>query len=613
MGMDDHERAIVIEFCKLLEKSKQLFNALRDLPSQGFNKKQLESYFSRTFDVYTRLWKFQQQHRQVLDQKYGLKRWQIGEIASKIGQLYYHYYLRTSETKYLNEAYAFYLAIRSRAYYSRAAKEDRSDLMVKQLRYYARFIVVCLLLRKMQLVRELVMELDKHIVDYTTTYEPDDQMEWSLVLEEIKSFVKGDCIVNVLHADSNPICLSHRLSPLTTPPVEKSTMMNLSLQEVVVIGNSCNQVKFNELSMDMYRIAQTLEREFNEDAGPYVGVGPGGDRTGAAGVGPPGVGGPHFNCSPAPARAPFEKSYSLSSTKGCSGYPVVSGCQENGGQERHHFYRKENPHKHILYKPVFSHIINFISAGFRELLANGALMIYLSADGCFSSSKHQNDVGYDFGGIVTASHKKEPDIPNKKGSHIKESHCLYPGDLYPFTRKPLFLIVDSDNSFVFQNLPPYFGQPLIILMSPQDLPSIFHDQRHYGNLFTLFLHSPLTAFCYICNVLSVPIHHWERCQSYIDRFVTEASRLLTRSRIDPAYLQFFGDDFLRLLLLRYVFCDVVLHLHQAFKGRQYRPKCQPPLPDQDLLEHPSLQHLVLDLAAHLEVRKHFHQIQSDVQ
>ena len=29
--------------------------------------------------------------RQVLDTKYGLKRWQIGEIASKIGQLYYHY------------------------------------------------------------------------------------------------------------------------------------------------------------------------------------------------------------------------------------------------------------------------------------------------------------------------------------------------------------------------------------------------------------------------------------------------------------------------------------------------------------------------------------------
>lgn len=74
---------------------------------------------------------------------------------------------------------------------------------------------------------------------------------------------------------------------------------------------------------------------------------------------------------------------------------------------------------------------------------------------------------------------------------------------------------------------------------------------------------------------------------------------------EPSYLQFFGDDFLRLLLLRYVFCDVVLHLHRGFRGRQYRPRCQPPLPEAELLEHPSLQHLVLDLAAHLEVRSHF--------
>lgn len=75
--------------------------------------------------------------------------------------------------------------------------------------------------------------------------------------------------------------------------------------------------------------------------------------------------------------------------------------------------------------------------------------------------------------------------------------------------------------------------------------------------------------------------------------------------LEPSYLQFFGDDFLRLVLLRYVFCDVVLHLHRAFKSRQYRPRCQPPLPEAELLEHPSLQHLVLDLAAHLEVRTHF--------
>lgn len=55
-----------------------------------------------------------------------------------------------------------------------------------------------------------MQELDKQIVDYTSTYVPDDQLEWSLVLEEIKSFIKADGIVSVLHADSNTIVLSHR-------------------------------------------------------------------------------------------------------------------------------------------------------------------------------------------------------------------------------------------------------------------------------------------------------------------------------------------------------------------------------------------------------------------
>ena len=43
-----------------------------------------------------------------------------------------------------------------------------SDLMVKKLRYYARFIVVCLLLKKMKLVRDLVRELAKQIGVFCT-------------------------------------------------------------------------------------------------------------------------------------------------------------------------------------------------------------------------------------------------------------------------------------------------------------------------------------------------------------------------------------------------------------------------------------------------------------
>jgi len=37
------------------------------------------------------------------------------------------------------------------------------------------------------------------------------------------------------------------------------------------------------------------------------------------------------------------------------------------------------------------------------------------------------------------------------------------------------------------------------------------------------------------------------------------------SCVDLSFVQFFGDDFLRILLLRYVFCYVTLRLHKAFR------------------------------------------------
>jgi hypothetical protein len=87
--------------------------------------------------------------------------------------------------------------------------------------------------------------------------------------------------------------------------------------------------------------------------------------------------------------------------------------------------------------------------------------------------------GYELGGLGLATSMKrevtDAGVParGKTVAHFKEPHCLYPGDLYPFTRRPLFIIIDSDNSFVFAHIPKYFGQPLVILMSPQDIPQNF--------------------------------------------------------------------------------------------------------------------------------------------
>ncbi|XP_025112792.1 protein SCAI-like isoform X2 [Pomacea canaliculata] len=569
--MDESERKIVNEFCHYLEKSKQLFNGLRDLPQYGH--KQWQSYFGRTFDVYTKLWKFQQQHRQVLDTKYGLKRWQIGEIASKIGQLYYHYYLRTSETNYLNEAFSFYSAIRMRAYYSKASKEERlllmqyrPDLMVKKLRYYARFIVVCLLLKKMKLVRDLVRELAKQIDDYTGTYEPDDQMEWNLVLGEIKSFIEADNIINVVDMDSSSIVLSHRLTPLNTPPLEKGAPVYLTLQEILIVGNCHEQVKFSELTLDMFRMLQTLEREPQDELVTQT-----------------------FDTSPAPGRPPFRDLPPQSSLNG-----------ERSGA-------RDNPHKYLLYKPTFGQLNTFLASAFKELPPNGAMLLYISADGSHGNQKHTDDAAYDLGGVITNSRRDGEDpTKSKRPGHLKEIHCLHPGDLYPYTRKPLFLIVDSDNSSAFQNFPNLFGQPLVCLLSPDQVPSNMQDQHQKGSLFTMFLHCPLMALCFVCKMGDVPVTLWDKCQAQVDKFMAEASRLFARSRkLDHSYMQFFGDDFLRLLLLRFVFCYMVLILHKSFKGPSYYPISHPPLPTEEVLEHPALYRIVLELASLLEVRSLF--------
>lgn len=40
---------------------------------------------------------------------------------------------------------------------------------------------------------------------------------------------------------------------------------------------------------------------------------------------------------------------------------------------------------------------------------------------------------------------------------------------------------------------------------------------------------------------------------------------LKKYSIDHSYIQFYGDDFLRLLMLRFVFYSVVVLLHKGFK------------------------------------------------
>ena len=94
------------EFGALQQRCRELFGDLRDLPHMG--RRQWQGYFARVFEAFTKLWKLQQQHRTELEAGCGLSRTHVGDIASKIGQLYYHFYLRTSDKTHIQQSHSFY-------------------------------------------------------------------------------------------------------------------------------------------------------------------------------------------------------------------------------------------------------------------------------------------------------------------------------------------------------------------------------------------------------------------------------------------------------------------------------------------------------------------------
>jgi len=127
-------------------------------------------------------------------------------------------------------------------------------LVVKKLRYYARFIVVCLLLNRRALVLQLVEELQALVEQYVKEFKPPDAPAWRLVLQEVTLFLQvfgrpSSCISLVLNATSQVDCpleisernkdtpVSNRLKTLPAGPEGK-----IKLQEAILVGNYQNQV-----------------------------------------------------------------------------------------------------------------------------------------------------------------------------------------------------------------------------------------------------------------------------------------------------------------------------------------------------------------------------------
>eukprot|EP01090_Pellita_catalonica_P019823 TRINITY_DN6853_c0_g1_i1.p1 TRINITY_DN6853_c0_g1~~TRINITY_DN6853_c0_g1_i1.p1 ORF type:complete len:577 (+),score=67.91 TRINITY_DN6853_c0_g1_i1:77-1807(+) len=546
-------QTIVSEYFSLVEKSQQLFSGLRDLPQIG---KQWQPYFQKTFELYTELWRFQQNNRSVLQnsEHYGLQRWEIGEIASKIGQLYYHYYLRTSETSYLQQSYVFYDAIRSRDYFQQVFEAKNILLVVKKLRYYARYIVVCLLLNKRKMVKTLEKELRVLVEMYIKTFKTADTNSWKLVLEEISTFLKVDAPLKICDRKESGAVHHNQSNRLNLPP---STLEGkVRIQEAIIVGNRKGAVKLSELTLDMFRIMQVLERED--------------------------VGGVRKN------NAQDKESGN-------------DGKKDTKNEEESRTKKRMNPQKFLLYRPTFEQLLVFLATAHKELNPSNVLLLYLSADGKKDDGNIDKEEEMEVDATNTFSVARGGLAMYSGSDSGKErgiQSCLYPGDLMPFLRKKFFLIVESGFSNVFTNLESAFGSYFLCLLSPTRSNSVFGVK---GNIFTLFLHKPLTAFCELIGKKSITQKEYDTCMNYIQNSFKDVQRLLCNFEgIPDVFHHFLEEDFLRVFILRFIFCHSTLYLLTSIRkdSTGHLPRSHPALPS-EFLSHSTVTSVVLKLASYL--------------
>ncbi|KAM0879408.1 hypothetical protein ACQ4PT_034254 [Festuca glaucescens] len=522
------------QFWSLLDKADRRFARVRDLPL--FGRHEPEEY-GKAFRIYTQLWRMQQEHRhRLLDA--GLRRWQVGEIAARIAHLYYSQYQRTSDTALLSEAFVFYHAVLDRGYFL----DEHLGASTKHLRFLARFLLVALILaRRAHTVPLLASKIRALLDESKKTLQESDYREWKHTVQEITRFLKADSpFMNM-----RPLRYSYAFDPPpdnlpTIPPTVKKR--GLLLGDAILCSYYHNEVKFTDLTLDTFRMLQCLEWE------------------------------------------------------PCGSFALNNGynAHDEGGQNHPNLLKDlrdaalpPNPLKTVLHRPSVPHLLTVLATKCEELPLNGMMLIYLSAAGEMGTSGLSPDAServvssfskFDVSNTRPVNPKEDNETSLWLGcregegsvlflTHVQHlgSNCIYPCDLIPFTRRPLFLVIDSSVSYAFK--------------AGFDADST----RQSGSQFTMFLTAPVQAFFFLIgkNGLDIDKESYNKAEELLSLSLNDwATTLVASSSLDPVWVEVLGDPLLRRLLLRFIFCRATLSLLKASNNKaECLPSCVPPLPE----------------------------------
>ncbi|KAH9618272.1 hypothetical protein KSS87_001501 [Heliosperma pusillum] len=530
------------QFRTLVEKAGRKFARVRDLPAYGPGPGTTR-YLAKVFKSYMRVWRYQQEHRPQLVGS-GLQRWEIGDIASRIAQLYFGQYMRTSEARFLLESFVFYEAVLNRRYFD----SPGADLEESKIK------------------------------------------EWKIVVQEIVRFVNADKAFP--NGRPSRYCAMFDTHPDSLPYVARfHAKKALKLHDAILTSYHRNEIKFAELTLDTFRMLQCLEWE--------------------------------------PSGSSYQKRQNEPPTNGdLKEYSATSGMIDlNLAADMSDPTLPPNPKKAVLYRPKSTHLLAVIATVCEELPPEKIMLVYVSS---FSGTE-VSSVAESSGGsrrfsknkvsLATSSTQNEflAHIDNKKGylsDYYDNSLCLsphgsrgsnnlYPGDLLPFTRRPLFLIIDSDNSHAFK---AERGEPCALLLSPSR-PSFKSprnlDESVHGSQFTLFLTAPLLAFCQMVgvSVSDRDAEVYDEAEYIIANAVAKWEVMLCSStKVDLVWAQVLADPFLRRIILRFIFCRAALTLfHHVESKEPYLPACLPHLPEFVSPDAEAVESYICRLASHLNV------------
>lgn len=499
--------------------------------------------------------------------------------------------MRTSEARFLLESYIFYEAILNRSYFGGAVK-DRA-LRFKELRFYARFLLVSLILNRWEMVK-ILLDRFKDLVDDSKAKFPDTTFkEWKVVMQEMVRFMK----VDAPFSNTRPLryCAMFDSYPSSLPYVARFHAKKvLKLRDALLMSYHRNEAKFAELTIDTFRMLQSLEWE---PSGSFYQKQPVE---------------PHDNGA----------TTDQSVTSGLIDINLVADMTDPS--------LPANPKKAVLYRPSATQLLAVLAAICDDLPPESVMLIYIAASGDSGQTTvpHKQISGsvrtsvklntvYERGNLMPENH-----VNGKGGSsHLVESSLLLgptrsggsnnlvPGDLIPFTRKPAFFIIDSDNSHTFKVLHgAERGEPAALLLSP--LRPTYKSQSgadltQNGSQFTLFLTAPLRA-CWQMFGLTFSddeLDVMEEAESIVSAAFAEWEVILcTSTNLDLVWAQVLSEPLLRRIILRFIFCRAVLTFFRRREDKDhYLPMCLPEFPPSLSPDSKVILSAVIRLADHLKV------------